>query len=877
MNLNINLLPRMKNLKTTLLISIFILCPFGLVFAQTFQSFNYTKNDVQVTTESNILIVKNKQIERQWKLTDYGLATVSVQNLSTKKVWQNNQNHTTCDWSYNGLMDGTQKAKLISITANESTDEGFTDMHTEIVLEFEYPESKVFLKYVIWVYPNTQGIRTQSFIKGSVSQIQDTKKNKSTSTEPFIRLKTGTNVVSYSASEVGLLWHASYATHPKSVEYQVLNLDPSKKYKVGISWWDFDGLNRQQQVRLTSVDGESDVKVIEKQLLPNYKVDKKTAQEFIVDVPVSVLNDGSFRLYVDNMNQAKDACVSEIWLYEEGEKKVDDLQGEEVRIKQIKTQKPEKYSLVSYFDCGEKNPDEMYVVRGNVDYLPLDASGSKRIYAGYFNDTQHRNSILTPILKEEIRQKEIKNEEQNWWASILALEQESDGIMMVKESHKCVNQYGVETGSFVVNGDGIFNTGTSIAPEEIVPDTYKWFWGSWIIPYQATGANRELSLKSFDRKRFPVNVKRDMYSLVCTWGHSRNVRDGRNYATESEVLKEMDFVKEINVDLLLIDDGWQISKQAKNPNPDEGQGWKPAPSVYTESWKKITEKAKQLDLKLGLWGVAQQMPTEDMTWNWDRLKMNQLKLDFASFGTHDKLDTMMESVRSFMKTTNHQSSISWDLTENAARYGYYWAREYGNLHFMNRKPFLPLNVLYVPHLALRDYWLLSRYSNLNKYQLTIQHAKASDKQSDAYLHSETYCVATGLMGVPEFMAMPRFYQPVDRKLVGNLMKIYKTVQKDIFTGFVFPIGNEPDNKSWTGFQSVNQNLTTTGYLTIFRELNNTETNAKLKLRFLKSGQKIELTNIQTKKKVIKIVDENDEISFFIQNPADFLFLKWRVK
>lgn len=104
------------------------------------------------------------------------MATVQVQNLSTKKVWQNDQNQTTCDWSYDGLMDRTQKAKLISIAANESTDEGFTDIHTEIALEFEYPESKVFLKYVIWVYPNTKGIRTQSFIKGSVSQIQTLKK-----------------------------------------------------------------------------------------------------------------------------------------------------------------------------------------------------------------------------------------------------------------------------------------------------------------------------------------------------------------------------------------------------------------------------------------------------------------------------------------------------------------------------------------------------------------------------------------------------------------------------------------------------------------------------------------------------------------------------
>jgi hypothetical protein len=228
-----------------------------------------------------------------------------------------------------------------------------------------------------------------------------------------------------------------------------------------------------------------------------------------------------------------------------------------------------------------------------------------------------------------------------------------------------------------------------------------------------------------------------------------------------------------------------------------------------------------------------------------------------------------------MKTINHKSTISWDLTENAARYGYYWAREYGNLHFVNRKPFLPLNVLYVPHLALRDYWQLARYSNLNKYQLTIQHAKATDKHSDAYKHPETYCVATGLMGIPEFMAMPRFYQPEDRKKVGDLMKIYKTVQKDIFTAYVFPIGNEPNNKSWSGFQSVNQNCINSGYLTIFRELMNEQQQFNLPLNFVKSGDRIEIIDLLTNKKTVQRVDKNAAIEFRINDAPGFLFLKWR--
>ncbi|MCX6309209.1 MAG: hypothetical protein NTY32_10415, partial [Bacteroidia bacterium] len=127
------------------------------------------------------------------------------------------------------------------------------------------------------------------------------------------------------------------------------------------------------------------------------------------------------------------------------------------------------------------------------------------------------------------------------------------------------------------------------------------------------------------------------------------------------------------------------------------------------------------------------------------------------------------------------------------------------------------------------------------------------------------------------MAMPRFYQPEDRKKVGDLMKIYKTVQKDIFTGYVFPIGNEPNNKNWSGFQSVNCTNSKVGYLTIFRELENKESQQKLALRFLKAGQKVELMNLITNEKTTQTTDKEGTLFFRIEKPADFLFLSWKLR
>jgi hypothetical protein len=557
---------------------------------------------------------------------------------------------------------------------------------------------------------------------------------------------------------------------------------------------------------------------------------------------------------------------------EGGKSDLSSMLGEENRLKNIAASVEDGYALLAYFDCGINVDLDEFVTSGSVDFIPVLPNNYNRRYMGYYNDTQHRNKWNTPIFREVVYNEKTAKIENINWANILSVEEGSEGIMLVKESHKCVNKYGVDTGEFLWTKNGVQNTGTSLLPQEISAEKYKWFWGSWTVVYNEGDDGRELALKQFDRNRFPVNTERDMYTVMCTWGHSKNQRDGRNYATEPEVLKEMDYVAETGIDMLLIDDGWQLSLESKSAIPDGEIGWQPHPSTYFEGWKNVIAKSEKLDLKLGLWGIAQQMPAEDMIWNWEQIKMNQLKLDFANFGTHDKLSNMMDSVRRFMLATNHECSISWDLTENAARYGYYWAREYGNLHFMNRKPFLPMNVLYIPSLALRDFWQLAKYNNLNKYQLVIQNPEVVDHVSDAHLHSPEYCVAMALMGIPEFMAVTRYYSPEARANIKKLLEIYKENREDIFTSYVFPIGDEPTNASWTGFQSYHPDKNF-GYLTIFREIKNTENEKIFKLRFLKN-QQLKITNLQNKDVRITKTGEKGELRFDGLKPASFKFLKY---
>ncbi len=849
-----------------------LMLPITLSAAESLPKLDKKFQDIKVSTDGDRLVVANSQMKRVWKTTGYGLVTESVTNTYSGKVWSNKESKQLCDWSYYGLADDKTKAKLVSLTAQQGNDEGFTSECMEVIAEYSYPSTKTSILYKVWIYPNSSGLRTQAFIKSAgASKVKST--NTASDEKPEIRLKQGSIGANFAAAKDVDGWYATTFVDPKTVEFHAVNLDINKNYKVGVSWWDSSNGGGNQRLRFSSVDGEARATPIPKIAIPDYKGKKELPAVTVRNVASGINIDGSIKIYVDKID-TKEATISEIWLYEEGgECDITKLTGETKRIEALAASANQGFGLVAYLDCGVKGGNVSVQASGFADYLPIKIDGMRRRYMGYYNDTQNRNSWNTPIYREHVYEPSEDKVEGVNWASILSVESGDEGVMMVKESHKCVNQYGVDTGEFEWSNGGVVNTGTSLSPKEINGD-YKWFWGSWCILYEGGDDGRELALKSFDRNRFPINLERDMYSVMCTWGHSRNPRDGRNYAVESEILKELDFVAESGIDMLLIDDGWQVSLESKSAHPTPENGWKPYAKNYPKGWSRVVEKSDALGLRVGLWGIAQNMSSKDMIWNWDRLKMDQLKLDFASFGSHTKLDDMMQIVRRFILHTDHKSSISWDLTENAARYGYYWAREYGNLHFMNRKPFLPLTVTYVPSLSLRDFWQLSKYNNLNKYQLVIQNPEVVVHQSDAYKHSPEYCVATALMGIPEFMAVTRFYSPEARANIKELLGVYKEVREEIFTGYVFPIGDEPSNASWTGFQQYHPERKS-GYLTIFRELNNKESVGKFNLRFFKDC-KIRITDLESGKSFDTKLGANGEFEFEIETPASYRFLRYEV-
>jgi len=656
---------------------------------KSFGQLSLQLDSATVKTIDDHLITSTGAVERKWKWTGKGLLTTSLIDLSTQRQWAGASLQYMCDFSLPGIIDDTSEAKLVNLTAEISDDNGFTSEHIEVVVEIEYPASNLLLQYVIWLYPDSPGIRTQ--------------------------------------------------------------------------------------LRVKALEG---------------------------------------------------------------------------------FQAPANKSIA-----------------GRIEHVPVSVGNLQRRAIGYYNHTQFRNLHETEILKEEFVSEPLSGKEIFDWASILCVEDSVAGLCLVKESHKCVNQQGVDTGSFECDKTAICSTGWAIKPKDFSTDSFNWCWPSWVIVYPGGDINRQLAIKQFDRIRYPLDRERDIYILANTWGSTDNADDARNAAGEKNVITEIKSQADLGIDVQQVDDGWQ------NP-PSIGGGfgaktWRPDTHSlrYPKGWGGIRQTAKEHNITLGLWAMDI-IGLDDLIWNYQEGGFKYYKLDFINLENYQQLKQLIAKVRGFIEYTNHDVRVNWDVTENPPRVGYFFGREYGNVYLENRKP-NNVPVTYKPYLVLRDAWQVSKYVNLNKFQVTVQNPERTNpERSDAYLHSHPYTVAITLMASPIFFQETHYYTQQACEQIKQILAIYKQHRQEIYDGFVFPIGQKPDNQSWTGFQCYRPG-SKSGYLTIFRELNNTESQKAISINSF-SAKKIRLTNLRTNEMKELDVSDSGDVIFKIDKPADFRFFRYEL-
>lgn len=510
-----------------------------------------------------------------------------------------------------------------------------------------------------------------------------------------------------------------------------------------------------------------------------------------------------------------------------------------------------------------------------IDRVAIASLNDHRRLFGYYNETQQRNDTHQQLLKQHVIEHPLMGTEWCNWASAACVENESAGIALVKESHKCVNQNGCITGGFVFDEhDGLSCTGWGLRPGDISPDHFTPGWATWCIAWPGGNFERQLAFKTFDRNRYPLDLARDIYIQANTWGSTPSGEEARLAATQEHVLEELESCADLGIDVLQIDDGWQVPPGNPSWGPGDN-GWHPHPESYPQGWANVRKRAADLGVRLGLWAAAMPISLDELQSNHTDGGFCQYKLDFAVLRKRSEIDELMTKVRQFIKWTGHTVRVNWDVTENPARYGYFFAREYGCIYLENRKPERPLSVIYRPHTVLRDLWEIAHYLDLHRFQCSIQNVdRVASEFSDAAKHSHSYATVIALMGIPLFFQQTKYYTDAARDEIRPILAVYKQHREAMYAGIVNPIGDCPDNASWAGFQCHCEDGTS-GYLTIFRERCNAEPTQTLKLGWV-AGQTLRITNLLSgKSREVKVGDDGN-VEFDIPDAPGFLYCRYEI-
>jgi hypothetical protein len=191
------------------------------------------------------------------------------------------------------------------------------------------------------------------------------------------------------------------------------------------------------------------------------------------------------------------------------------------------------------------------------------------------------------------------------------------------------------------------------------------------------------------------------------------------------------------------------------------------------------------------------------------------------------------------EATDKQVVFNLDVTAGR-RGGYHYLNEYGNIFLENRYTDW---MNYYPYTTLRNLWMLSKYVPAQNFQIEFLNKwRNADKYPNDPFgpanYSFDYLFAITMAAQPlawfEGTGLPAEALEVGAPVI----KKYREIQTDLHKGSIFPIGDEPSGRSWTGFQSVQEGK---GYFIVFREANN---DAKCEMKtWLAEGKTIKFTPV----------------------------------
>ncbi len=325
---------------------------------------------------------------------------------------------------------------------------------------------------------------------------------------------------------------------------------------------------------------------------------------------------------------------------------------------------------------------------------------------------------------------------------------------------------------------------------------------------------------------------RDGQFLSNTWGD----RGQDSRIAESFLLTEVAAGAKVGVDVVQIDDGWQVGRTANSALSKGGvwegfraqrEFWSVDPAKFPAGLEPLTAAQKETGQRLGLW-FAPDSADDFANWRADadtlldlhkRHGIDFFKLDGIKLRTvrgEGNLQKFFAAVRD-----DSGGKIICDLDVTAeTRPGYFGAIEAGPVFVENRYTDWRS---YWPHATLRNVWKLAQYLPSVRLRMELLN---NERNVDKYegdplapsAYSASYLFAITMIASPlgwfEMSGLSARYI----EDVAPLVATWKRHRGRLHSGTVYPVGTAPDGTSWTGFVCRPADGAG-GYLLAFRELN----------------------------------------------------------
>jgi len=453
-----------------------------------------------------------------------------------------------------------------------------------------------------------------------------------------------------------------------------------------------------------------------------------------------------------------------------------------------------------------------------------------------------------------------------------------NGIFILKEAPTSNVQLAYPGGDFMTEYGTFRVLGTGINPNDLSSSEWRRGYGFVTGVYAGNEQNRYVALRNYQNKIRTHKPGRDEMILMNTWGD----RSGDSRLNEKFALDELEAGAKLGITHFQLDAGWQAGRPSNSALKDNILYWEPSSSKFPNGLETVVKRGKELGIEICLWFS----PSKDYSnarWEEDadvliglykKYGIHTFKIDLVNLP--DKLSEI--NFRKFLDKVNLETNdnVVFNLDVTAQRRGgYNYFNEYGNLFLENRYTDWQN---YYPYTTLRNLWMLSKYIPAQNFQIEFLNKwrNVNKYNGDPFApanYSFEYLFAITMAAQPLAWFEGTGLTEDAISEVAPVIKKYREIQFDFHSGNIFPIGNEPSGRSWTGFQSVQDGK---GYFLIFRE-NNDSSNAEIKT-WLRAEKKIICTPIIGKGKAFSVkVGVDGVVKFVLPLPNTYTLYKYQIQ